>query len=122
MFLNAISSFLNLFCLHKTYEKFYETLQDFNPHDFIQNYNQFLRYTCYSYMVGSVYNGALLIWRAMKKYLEELQKTDEFKEINGNLLENWCLKQIQEEEFEVEKIILRNKNLELTDNYCSMKE
>ncbi len=114
-------TFLNLFCLNKTYEKFCISFQDFNPHDFIHNYNEFLKYACYSYM-GSVYTGALLIWRAMKKYLEELQKTDEFREMKGSLLENWCLRQIQNVGFEVEKIILRNIDLEPPERYFLMKE
>ncbi len=116
-----VDVFLNRFCLSKTYEKFYESYQDFSPHDFIKNYNRYIKYACYSYM-GSVYTGALLIWRAMKKYLEELQKTDEFREMKGSLLENWGLRQIKDVGFDVEKIILRNIDIEQPESYYLMKK
>jgi hypothetical protein len=116
----SVSSFLESFCLNKTYISFPKTIKDFRPRDFISVYNDYLKYACYYYM-GSVYTGAFLIWRAMLKYFEELQKTDRFKKKKGILLENWCLRQIQENGFMVEKIILRNKNLEPSDNYRAMK-
>ena len=37
-------------------------------------------------------------------------------------LENWCLKLIGEHGFLVEKVILKNKNVEPNENYWSMKE
>lgn len=116
----SVSSFLDSFCLNKTYLSFPKTIKNFRPLDFISNYNDYLKYACYYYM-GSVYTGTFLIWRAMIKYFEELQKTDEFRKKKGILLENWCLRQIQENGFMVEKIILRNKNLEPSNNYRVMK-
>ena len=58
----------------------------------------------------------------MIKYFEELQSTKEFRDQKGALLENWCLKMIEEYGFQVEKLILKNKNIEPNENYWSMKE
>ena len=58
----------------------------------------------------------------MIKYFEELQYTDEFRNQKGALLENWCLKLIEEHGFQVEKLILKNKNVEPNENYWNMKE
>ncbi|MHA1196360.1 MAG: hypothetical protein ACTSRH_10495 [Promethearchaeota archaeon] len=113
--------FLNNLCMNKTNVIFPKELKDFNPNNFIKEYYNFLKFACYYYM-GFVYTGALLIWRSMMKYFEELQKTDEFKEKKGILLENWCLNQIEKYGFLVEKLILKNINQKPNDNYFKMKE
>jgi len=96
-------------------------LKEFDPLHFIREYNHFLNYSCYCYS-GYVYIGTPLIWRAMVKYFESLQITEEFKDQKGVLLENWCLKLIEEHGFEVEKIILRNTLVEPNERYWEMKE
>lgn len=116
-----VNSYLEKFCLNKTYLDFPNDLQKFDSLEFISDYNHFLYYSCY-YYTGYVYTGAPLIWRSMIKYFEELQYTDEFRDQKGALLENWCLKLIEEHGFQVEKIILKNKNVEPNENYWNMKE
>lgn len=113
--------FLNKFCFNKTFLPFPKTLDDFKPYEFISEYYEFLRYGCYRYM-GSVYTGAILIWRAMIKYFEDLQSTKEFKDTKGSLLENWCLAEVIKRGFTAEKLILRNSDLEPSKNYYNMKE
>ena len=116
-----VNSYLEKFCLNKTYLDFPNDLKKFDSLQFISDYNHFLNYCCY-YYTGYVYTGAPLIWRSMIKYFEELQYTDEFRDQKGALLENWCLKLIEEHRFQVEKIILKNKDIEPNENYWSMKE
>jgi len=113
--------FLNKICLNKTFSPFPETLDDFRPYEFISEYHEFLRYACYRYM-GSVYTGVILIWRAMIKYFEELQSTDEFKVMKGRLLENWCLAKVIKHGFTAEKLILKNIDQQPNENYFKMKE
>ncbi len=117
----TVKSFLDKFCLQKSFLDFPKELGNFDPLDFISEYNDFLNYSCYC-LTGQVYTGAPLIWRSMVKYFEELQNTDEFRDQKGALLENWCLKLIEEHGFQVEKIILKNKDVEPNDNYWDMKE
>jgi len=116
-----IGNFLDQVCMFKSFSEFPETIEEFDPHKFISDYHSFLRYGCYCYS-GFVYTGAPLIWRSMIKYFEELQRTDEFQESKGALLENWCLELIETYGFQVEKVILKNKNLPSNENYISMKE
>lgn len=117
----TVKSYLDKFCLQKSFLDFPEEIDNFDPLDFISEYNDFLNYACYCY-TGQVYTGAPLIWRSMVKYFEELQYTDEFRNQKGALLENWCLKLIEEHGFQVEKVILKNKNVEPNENYWGMKK
>lgn len=116
-----VNLYLEKFSLNKSYLDFPNDLQNFDSLQFISDYNHFLNYCCY-YYTGYVYTGAPLIWRSMIKYFEELQSTDEFRDQKGALLENWCLKLIEEHGFQVEKIILKNKNVEPNENFWNMKE
>lgn len=117
----TVNLFLDKICLNKTFHKFPKEIKRFDSLDFIGEYNSFLNYGCYCYS-GQVYTGAPLIWRSMIKYFEELQSTDEFRDQKGALLENWCLKLIEEHGFQPEKIILKNKDVEPNENYWEMKD
>lgn len=117
----TVNSYLDKFCLKKTYLDFPNEIGKFDPLDFISEYNHFLNYACYNY-TGQVYTGAPLIWRSMIKYFEELQYTDQFRDQKGALLENWCLKLVEEHGFQAEKVILKNKGVEPNENYWEMKE
>ncbi len=116
-----VDSFLERFCINKMFLDFPKEASEFDAKNFISEYNQFLSYACYCYS-GQVHTGAPLIWRAMIKYFEELQFTQEFRDQKGALLENWCLEVIEEHGFQAEKIILRNKDVPPNDNYWDMKE
>jgi len=113
--------FLDGFCMTKTDIEFPNKLNEFNSIKFISRYYDFLKFAGFYYM-GYFYTGALLIWRAMMQYFEDLQRTLEFRKVKGDLLENWALEQVQNYGFPVEKLILRNKNLEPTKNYHLMLE
>ncbi len=117
----TVNLYLDKFCLDKLYLDFPIEKKDFKPLNFISDYNNFLNYSCYCY-TGQVYTGAPLIWRSMIKYFEELQSTKEFRDQKGALLENWGLKLIEEYGFQVEKILLKNKDIEPNKNYWEMKE
>jgi hypothetical protein len=117
----TVNLFLDKICLNKTFHKFPKEIKRFDSLDFIIKYNFFLNYGCYCYS-GQVYTGAPLIWRSMIKYFEELQSTDEFRDQKGALLENWCLKLIEDHGFQPEKIILKNKDVEANKNYWEMKD
>lgn len=118
---NFENTFLEKFCMFRTNLMFPTHLDDFKPTQFISDYYDFLKYAGYYYM-GSFHTGVMLIWRAMTQYLADLQSKREFRQIKGMLLENWCLEQLQSRGIPVEKIILRNKNLEPSQNYIEMLE
>ncbi len=98
-----------------------------NNFDFLRSqltlyeYNDFLKYPCYVYR-GKVRTGVFLIWRALIKYLEKLQKLPELSDIKGQLLENWCYYKALKYGFQPEKIILINPEQKPTPNYYKMKE
>jgi hypothetical protein len=71
---------------------------------------------------GVVYTGLLTIWRALIKYLENIQKTDEFQDKKGKMLENWCYHKAAEFRLHVEKLIFRNPNRDPSERYFDMKE
>jgi len=54
--------------------EFGDNYSDFKPQDFLRNYNQFISYCMYN-VSGVLYTGVLLIWRALIKYLENIQLT-----------------------------------------------
>lgn len=91
MSINNAINFLKKFCLERLNQEFNKNYKDFNPHQFLQNYHDFLMYAGY-YHFGIVRTGAYLIWRALIKYLEDLQGEDEFQVKKGAFLGNWCYK------------------------------
>ena len=105
---------------------FYYSSGDFNlgndsdsVEQFFSDYHDFLCAAAYSYS-GIVYTGVFVIWRAMIKYFENLQKINEFINRKGALFEEWCYRKAVEQGFNVKKIILRNARLPPSDKYDKM--
>ena len=93
----------------------------FNPQKFLKSYNRFISYCLYD-ISGVLYTGVLLIWRALIKYLELIQLTDEFASKKGALLEEWCYERAIIQGLNAAKIILRNPKLTPSDYYREMKK
>ena len=74
------------------------------------------------YHFGIVRTGAYLIWRALIKYLEDLQGEDEFQVKKGAFLGNRCYKQANKNGFTPEKLILINSNKKPTQRYKDMRK
>lgn len=113
--------FFKRFCMNVGSNEFGDNYSDFKPQDFLKSYNRFISYCMYD-VSGVLYTGVLLIWRALIKYLEYIQLTEEFGKIKGSLLEEWCYKKAVELGFSAAKIILRNPELPSSDRYYKMKE
>jgi hypothetical protein len=64
----------------------------------------------------------LTIWRALIKYFESIQLTEEFALRKGALLEEWCYKKAVNRGFSVAKLILRNRQIPPSPIYHGMKE
>ena len=118
---NDVIDFLNRFCFRSQHHNFNLEYNKFNAKEFLQDYHEFLGYCCYKDS-GVAYFGVYLIWRSLIKYLENLQRSKEFRDIKGILLENWSLEKAQEFGFQAEKIILTNPKNSPTKKYHYMKE
>ena len=121
MSINNAINFLKKFCLERLNQEFNKNYKDFNPHQFLQNYHDFLMYAGY-YHFGIVRIGAYLIWSALIKYLEDLQGEDEFQVKKGAFLGNWYYKQANKNGFTPEKLILINSNKKPTQRYKDMRK
>ena len=113
-------NFLKRFCMEPHYREFNLEYKDFSPYSYLNDFQVYLKYAGY-YHMGLVRTGAFLIWRALIKYLEELQREREFSQRKGSLLEIWCYNQAVEYGFSPEKLILINPNRNPTDQYLRMK-
>lgn len=116
-----VIAFLRHFCYSSRHQSFDLKFKDFNAKKFLRDYHEFLGYCCYKDS-GIVYFGVYLIWRALIKYFENLQREKEFQNTKGTLLENWSLGKAQEFGFQAEKIILINPKNKPTEKYLKMKE
>ena len=87
---------------------------EFNGKKILFDYQRFLRKA--GYYLGKIYTGALLVWRSLIKYLEQIQKSDEFRNLKAKLLENWCYKEAEKRDLHPEKLILKNSNIDLSQN------
>jgi len=114
-------TFLDEYCFGKQYLPFDNNFDSLRSELTLYEYNDFLKYPCYVYR-GKVRSGVFLIWRALIKYLEKLQKLPELSAIKGQLLENWCYYKALKYGFQPEKIILINPEKQPTPNYYKMKE
>ncbi len=74
------------------------------------------------YHMGIIRTGAVIVWRAMIKYFEDLQTIDEFRKLKGKMFENWCYDQALVYGFEPEKIVILNKDRESDDKYNVLLE
>jgi len=114
--------FLDQFCYSKKYELFPINFDAFSPEVWIRKYDQFLRAACF-YHFGKVFSGVFLLWRALIKFFETIHREREFYTKKGKNLENWTFKIIESYKFELEKLILINKEKNPTQskNYNSLK-
>ncbi len=113
--------FLNNFFMKKQNKIFVDNIDLFNFKQFIQDYYEFLKFAGYVHY-GKIHTGVFLAWRALIKYLEDLQKEDEFKKKKGALLENWAFEVAEKYRFAPEKIVLRNIKKPPSDSYYEMKD
>lgn len=113
-------NFLNTFFMLNQDEDLSEDIGTFDFKSFIQEYNEFLKYAGYLHY-GVIHTGVFLVWRALIKYLEELQREDEFRRIKGGLFENWVYEITEKYNFASEKIILRNTKKPPSEKYLEMK-
>ncbi len=118
---NKYTVFFEKFCLNSKKIKFPDDFYYFKPRYFLWEYNKFLSYCMYN-ISGVVYTGLLVIWRGLIKYLESIQKTEEFQDKKGKMLENWCFNKAVEFRLPVEKLIFRNPKLDPSEKYFEMKE
>jgi len=116
-----INNFLDRFCLGKKDMEFNFDYKNFNPYEFVKEYGEFILFAIFEYH-GILATGVNLIWRSMIKYLEILQNEQEFKDIKGPLLENWCYEKAVEFGFDPIKLILKNTRKVPTERYYEMKE
>ncbi len=114
-------NFLDNYFITTSYGISFNDFESFDFKSLMKDYHSFLKYAGYLHY-GKIYTGVFLVWRALMKYLEELQKEKEFKKIKGALLENWAYKIAEENGFCPEKIILRNINKPPTPRYYKMKK
>lgn len=120
--LRMVNSFLEKYSILKEFKRFPETYERFNAKSTIKKYySEFLRKPLFIYS-GFVRTGTFIIWRALIKYLESLEKQKEFYSKKGILFENWCYKQAKNYGLNPQKIILVNPNRVPTKNYKRMKK
>ena len=118
---DVVLDFLSRFCFNSQHQNFDLEYDKFNAKKFLQDYHEFLGYCCYKDS-GIGYFGVYLIWRAVIKYFENLQREKEFQNTKGTLLENWALEKAQKFGFQAEKLILINPKNKPTKKYLKMKE
>ncbi len=116
----TVENFIGRVILERLSEPFYNSADNFDGWDFLHEYHNFLTKAGYYYL-GQIYSGVFIVWRALIKYLEEIQKKEEFRIIKGSLLENWCYNQAISYKFNVEKLILINPKQEPDEDYSVMK-
>ncbi len=80
---NDAENFLKRFCMEPHYREFNLEYKDFIPYSYLNDFQFYLKYAAY-YHLGLVRTGAFLIWRALIKYLEELQREREFSQKKGS--------------------------------------
>jgi len=113
--------FLDDFFMTKQNEVFMDNVESFDFKELIQDYYEFLNYAGYVHY-GNIHTGVFLVWRALLKYLEDLQKEEEFRKKKGTLLENWAYEIAEKYNFAPEKIILRNVKKSPSKSYYKMEE
>ncbi|MEE9377779.1 MAG: hypothetical protein V3V33_07050 [Candidatus Lokiarchaeia archaeon] len=118
---NFVLNFLERFCLEKQFNEFDNVFENFNPQNFLNSYNEFLKYAGFVYH-GTIRTGALLIWRSMIKYFEELQQDEDFRNLKGKMLEKWCYEEALKRDLKPEKLILIDPRRTPTPKYFLMKE
>ena len=113
--------FLKTFFMTKENEIFLDNVELFDFKEVLQQYYEFLKYAGYVHY-GNIHTGVFLVWRALIKYLEDLQREEEFRKRKGALLENWAYEIAEKYNFAPEKIILRNVKKPPSKSYYNMKE
>ena len=118
---SIVKSFIVKFACSSGNGLFPKEFKRYEPKQFLQEYYDFLGYSCFKYS-GMLYTGVYLVWRAVIKYLEELQQDEDFKNLKGKLLENWCYRKAEKYGFSAEKIIITNTLSKPTPRYFEMRE
>lgn len=118
---HSCKQFFERFCMEYKNVEFQNEYVKFTGQKFIRTYNKFISYALYN-VSGITYTGLLIIWRALIKYFERIQLTEEFALTKGALLEEWCYKKAVNRGFNVAKLILRNPQIRPSPIYHGMKE